>query len=148
MGSYWRLYKETFCRKSYRDTCYSWRNSITNIYHSNKVIIWYNTKFRKTARGLIQTSGAGSQLASLVTGLVLLWVAKGLYSANGEIDKEYNEELFKEENKGKQASEILNEIRNRAIENGEISKVIMSSVQGLGASIAEFFIQIKKNYEK
>lgn len=93
----------------------------------------------KTARGLIQTSGAGSQLASLVTGLVLLWVAKGLYSANGEIDKEYNEELFKEENKGKQASEILNEIRNRAIENGEISKVIMSSVQGLGASIAEFF---------
>lgn len=93
----------------------------------------------KTARGLIQTSGAGSQLASLVTGLVLLWIAKGLYNANGEIDKEYNEELFKEENKGKQASEILNEIRNRAIENGEISKAIMASVQGLGASIAEFF---------
>lgn len=93
----------------------------------------------KTARGLIQTSGAGSQLASLVTGLVLLWVAKGLYNANGEVDKEYNEELFKEENKGKQASEILNEIRNRAIENGEISKAVMASVQGLGANVAEFF---------
>lgn len=95
-------------------------------------------KMGNAAKSLITTDGSGAKLASLVNGLVLLWIAKGLWDANGEVNKQYEEELFEEENRGKEASEILKGIKDKAIENGDISKTVMAWTQEQGAKIFEW----------
>lgn len=102
----------------------------------------------KAAKSSISTLANGAQLASLVKGIVLLWIAKGLWDANNEVNSNYENEVLKSENRDKEASEILKDLRNRALEQGKIGEAVMATVQGIGANVTEVALKIFEGTDK